>query len=180
MKWLWLIYHKPDSILSLFLWENYRLPTIGSELQQGFQAMLPCFFLRDIFLLYPILSISATPSTVGFGAWRWMSSDFFTCKSVYNLLINLGVHFTYVKFLWKSRAPLKVKNFTWILLQDKLFTRYNLKKRGWADNVTCVICMTVIERNSSTFLTCPFARKIWAYCFLIRRPKFHQDDVKGF
>lgn len=129
IKWLRLIYHNQDSILSFFLWGNYRLPTIGSDLQHEYWALLLSFFMRDIFSLYSILNVSTLLPRGGLLQWRWTPSCVFACKSTYNLITNPEECNDFAKILWKSKTPLKNKIFMWILIQDKLLTGQNLEKQ---------------------------------------------------
>jgi hypothetical protein len=36
-----------------------------------------------------------------------------------------------MQWLWKNKAPLKIKIFTWMTIQNKLQTGVNLMKKKW-------------------------------------------------
>ena len=44
------------------------------------------------------------------------------------------------KILWKSGAPLKIRLFSWLVLQNKFLAWDNLLKWGWKGPIFCVLC----------------------------------------
>ena len=66
------------------------------------------------------------------------------------------------KELWKLRVPAKVTMFVWRLIQDKLPTRDNLKKK-WVElqEYLCPFCRLVDESASHLFFHCSNISPLW-------------------
>ena len=62
--------------------------------------------------------------------------------------------------MWKSKLPLKVKIFLWLLDRDRLQSAANLKLRGWKGNENCILC-GVTEDSNHIFFTCILAKFVW-------------------
>ncbi len=62
--------------------------------------------------------------------WRWTSSEAYSVKSMYKFLQDSGVIDKSFVQLWKSKIPLKVKIFVWLVLKRRVLTTDNLLKRG--------------------------------------------------
>jgi ribonuclease HI len=98
---------------------------------------------------------------------RWTGGDctgLLTTKNVYNALsaelwknIIGGVR----RKLWTWECPLKTKLFTWLLIEDKLLTWNNLRKRGWQGPGLCLLCRGNEESIFHLFVECPFTSYIW-------------------
>nr|CAD1842587.1 unnamed protein product [Ananas comosus var. bracteatus] len=86
--------------------------------------------------------------------WRWTTSEVFTVKSLYYFLQEGGVTATHFARLWKTKTPLKVKIFGWLVLLRKVLTKDNLSKRGWSGEVTCALCLDEPESIDHLFLNC--------------------------
>ena len=60
----------------------------------------------------------------------------------------------------KGMTP-KVNIFFWILLQNKILTLDNLKKRGFFIVNHCVLCKNDEESVDHIMLHCPFSSMVW-------------------
>lgn len=60
------------------------------------------------------------------------------------------------------KAEEKVRFFTWLLLQDRLWTADRLQRRGWTHDDKCCLCDQDLESAKHLFLECPFAKEVWA------------------
>uniref|UniRef100_J3L365 Reverse transcriptase domain-containing protein n=1 Tax=Oryza brachyantha TaxID=4533 RepID=J3L365_ORYBR len=65
-------------------------------------------------------------------------------------------------FIWKNRAPPRVRFFTWLLSKDRLPTRNNLIVNKIVDSASCPICDSTWEDGDHLFLQCPFAVALWS------------------
>ena len=65
--------------------------------------------------------------------WRLTSSDTFSVKSMYLDLLNGQTRFLR-KYIWKIKAPPKIKSFMWFLYRKVILTKDNLAKRNWNGN----------------------------------------------
>lgn len=95
----------------------------------------------------------------------------FSVKSYYDKLLQAAdlvelesVLKTTLELIWNMKIPLKVKNFGWILLLDRLPTRSNLVVRGVISNIhdkVCVFCFNSVQDNNHVFISCPRIRLVW-------------------
>jgi hypothetical protein len=63
--------------------------------------------------------------------WNPEKSGCYTSKSMYRCLSHQGVINKRMIRLWKSKLPMKLKSFMWLVSQDRLQTKLNLKRRNW-------------------------------------------------
>lgn len=61
--------------------------------------------------------------------WRSTANGHFSMKSFYLLLKTQAIGFPH-KFLWKTRLPLKIKVFIWLVVKRTILTKENLIKMG--------------------------------------------------
>ena len=66
------------------------------------------------------------------------------------------------RWVWRSRIPLKIYVFLWLLLRRRLMTR--ALHQGWisTSSAECVMCGASLEDCNHIFVTCPIARAVWA------------------
>jgi hypothetical protein len=98
--------------------------------------------------------------------WNACKKGKFTVKSVYDAL-TVSHTGTYYKRIWKGKIPEKIKIFLWLLANDTVLTRENLKKRNWQGDPSCVFCDS-LKTTSHLSFQCPVAKVIWiivAKCF---------------
>jgi hypothetical protein len=70
------------------------------------------------------------------------------------------------KWIWKSRAILKIKVFAWLLISDRLNTKDMLRRRHWtvSGDQFCVLCPShIVEDWLHLFFHCNFSVRIWNY-----------------
>jgi hypothetical protein len=70
------------------------------------------------------------------------------------------------KWIWKSRAVLKIKVFAWLLISDRLNTKDMLRRRHWtvSGDQFCVLCPShIVEDWLHLFFHCNFSVRIWNY-----------------
>jgi hypothetical protein len=63
--------------------------------------------------------------------------------------------------IWSSRAPSKVKIFTWLVVLDRLNSRANLHRKTIIDSDDCPTCTGVAEDCNHLFFQCPAATAVW-------------------
>jgi hypothetical protein len=61
---------------------------------------------------------------------------------------------------WKLKIPPKIHFFLWLVVHNKIITRYNLVKRQSVDNLTCAFC-NEIETCNHLFFDCVIAKAVW-------------------
>ncbi|KAJ3700817.1 hypothetical protein LUZ61_004522 [Rhynchospora tenuis] len=180
IRWLWKLVAEPNStwtstILALYGTKDTAILSHNNLLSHGLSDIM-----KYLPFFYASIIISSNDPTV---AWRWTNSGAYTSASAYALLADPGVRSPYHLKLWKLKAPLKVKIFLWLLLQDRLLTQRNLLLRNWPANDRCACCSAhPLETASHLFLCCPLASSIWTrmrYLYNLP-PSSFSDDLTAF
>lgn len=65
-------------------------------------------------------------------------------------------------FVWKNKAPPRVKFFAWLLSQGRIQCKTNLMKKKIADNTVCDVCGSADESPAHVIFGCAAAREFWA------------------
>jgi hypothetical protein len=86
--------------------------------------------------------------------WKWTKGVKFTIKSVYNHLCGAGLDRTF-KHLWKSKIPLKIKIWLWMIWHNAIATKDNLLKRNWQGGASCQFCNDVESIHHLFFVQLP-------------------------
>lgn len=63
--------------------------------------------------------------------------------------------------LWKTKFPIKIILFIWLVWTNKNLTWENIQKRNWQGPSICVFCRKEVEDNVHLFLKCPIALQIY-------------------
>ncbi|KAJ3688152.1 hypothetical protein LUZ61_017316 [Rhynchospora tenuis] len=156
MKWLWKLKHDTTSVWTSTVLSLYR--TLDFNILNSCDVS---FGLADILQLSPFFNFSTTNSDDNV-IWRWTQNGLFSSSSAYHVLSNTGVRSWFYPFLWKIKAPPKVKIFLWLLLRDRLLTQQNLLLKGWPTATSCPTCNTIsFETSDHLFLHCHFAISVW-------------------
>ncbi|XP_028216728.1 uncharacterized protein LOC114398781 [Glycine soja] len=98
--------------------------------------------------------------------WKWAAepSGCYSTKSAYKAIHHVTVEDGQdgkFKELWKLRVPLKVAIFMWRLIQDKLPTKVNLKKkRVELQEYLCPFCR-LVEETCHLFFHCSKISPLW-------------------
>lgn len=92
--------------------------------------------------------------------WALEKSGQYTVRSMYRMMAHRGVINYRMRTVWGCKLPMKLKIFLWQIMQDKLQTGTNLKKKKWKGNHKCTIC-DVPETSDHIFFTCILARFTW-------------------
>ena len=80
--------------------------------------------------------------------------------------------FHLAKFIWSSKAPSKVKAFTWLVAHRKVNTNDLLQLRRpyrFLNPQWCIICRGDGESIDHLFLHCPFTMWLWHKLFNLAR-----------
>ena len=62
---------------------------------------------------------------------------------------------------WKSRLPMKIRVFVWLLLQKRLMTRSYRQRMAPASETECALCTEAVKDCEHLFVTCLFAASVW-------------------
>jgi hypothetical protein len=64
------------------------------------------------------------------------------------------------KFLWKTKIPMKVRIFLWLMIKCSVLTKDNLLRRGWTGDPHCHFC-SKNESIDHLLFSCALAKLIW-------------------
>ena len=92
--------------------------------------------------------------------WRWSITGTFTVYSFYKWLEYGGIPNTEYDTIWKSKIPLKIKIFLWLVRKNKILTKLNLVKKGWSGPTDCPFC-GLPESTDHLFTQCSYVTQIW-------------------
>jgi hypothetical protein len=65
------------------------------------------------------------------------------------------------RHLWKSRIPLKIKVWLWLIWHNAIATKDNLLKRNWSGDSICQFCEEQ-ETINHLFFGCSAAKFVWS------------------
>uniref|UniRef100_A0A453K6B6 Reverse transcriptase zinc-binding domain-containing protein n=1 Tax=Aegilops tauschii subsp. strangulata TaxID=200361 RepID=A0A453K6B6_AEGTS len=65
------------------------------------------------------------------------------------------------KLTWKSWAPLRVKFFMWLALQDRCWTAERLAIHGLPHEPACALCDQEDETMQHLMAGCSFSHQVW-------------------
>jgi hypothetical protein len=111
-----------------------------------------------------------------------MKRNLFSAKLGYQLLEDddfTGEVKAWWSPLWKVNAPLKVKNLTWLVLENKILTWDNGVKHGWIGPSWCVLCRNNEETMHHLFISCSFVQNVWVEVCAYIEMWFHNSG-RGF
>ena len=98
--------------------------------------------------------------------WNLYTYEKFTLQS-YTTLIKCSGLCSFHTQVWKFMASLKIQNFIWLVIQNKLCTRSFLYNRLLLpmDRSFCSFYTNVIETSDHVLIRCQFAWKLWTKLF---------------
>ena len=98
--------------------------------------------------------------------WDLNPSGVYSVKSLYNVVNFRGVLPKNTPAVWNIKIPARIHIFLWLLVNNKLFTRDNLRKSQEVSDPTCVFC-SEHESCFHLFSACVVAVEFWkAICTL--------------
>lgn len=93
--------------------------------------------------------------------WRFEANGEYSATSAYRVQFLGSTSTTMNKTIWKVWAPPKVKFFSWLTIQNRIWTADRLEKRGWENCGLCTLCKRANETSSHLFFKCRFAMRVW-------------------
>jgi hypothetical protein len=61
--------------------------------------------------------------------------------------------------IWKVWVPLKCKFFSWLAIQNRIWTTDRLVKRDWPHNDACALCGQTLESGLHLFVECRLTKR---------------------
>ncbi|CAO2038822.1 unnamed protein product [Urochloa humidicola] len=72
-----------------------------------------------------------------------------------------GEHSPTAAFVWHNNAPPRVRFFTWLLTNDRIQSKANLRRKTIVDDDTCDFCNDCTETSDHIMFQCPTACAFW-------------------
>ena len=93
--------------------------------------------------------------------WKLTADGTFRTKSAYEAQFVGSSSTSFDNLIWKIWAPPKCKIFSWLAIQNRIWTADRLAARGWPHNTNCVLCHATQETGIHLFADCRFVKRIW-------------------
>jgi hypothetical protein len=93
--------------------------------------------------------------------WKLTESGHYSTKSAYDLQFLGSTFSSLYKSMWKMWAPPKIKLFTWLAFQNRIWTADRLAKRGWPNCGVCPLCKQCTESVDHLLVHCRFTLRLW-------------------
>jgi hypothetical protein len=93
--------------------------------------------------------------------WLHTSDGQYTTKSAYEVQFIGSTTSLTAETTWRTKAPPKCRFFTWLMLQNRIWTAARLQLRGWPNDYFCQLCIRNLETTAHLFLECYFLKAIW-------------------
>lgn len=93
--------------------------------------------------------------------WLHTVDGQYTARSAYKIQF-LGMTSSMIaETTWKTKAPPKCRFFTWLMLQNCIWTAARLMLRQWPNGYFCQLCVRNLETTSHLFQECGYSRNVW-------------------
>jgi hypothetical protein len=92
------------------------------------------------------------------------NSSILSVKFFYNALAkNLWQHQSggWRRHMWSWDVVLKIRLFTWLVVENTILTWDNLQKKGWVGPCLCHLCSRDSETVLHLFVNCIFTQHVW-------------------
>jgi hypothetical protein len=93
--------------------------------------------------------------------WKLTTHGCYSSSSAYNMQFEGLTNSTMPAMVWKPWATPKCKIFTWLVLQNRVWTADRLERRGWQNCGNCKLCNQVQESAAHLLFMCRFTRRVW-------------------
>jgi hypothetical protein len=93
--------------------------------------------------------------------WKYESTGVYSSKSLYAVINFRGVQPVYLPSVWDLKIPPRVQIFLWLLSQNKIMTRDNLRHRGIQKSLFCELC-SELESVKHLLFDRLVSRLLWA------------------
>lgn len=89
--------------------------------------------------------------------WKFIANHCFTVKSAYQAQFFESTCTISDLFIWKVWMPLKCKFFSWLAIQNRIWTTDRLVAKNWHHAPSCVLC--ALESGIHFFVECRFTSR---------------------
>lgn len=95
--------------------------------------------------------------------WKFTADGQYTAKSAYDVQFKGSYCSFNSQRVWRAHAEPKHKFFTWLLVQEKIWTADRMQQRHWPCDPLCQLCRQHPETATHLCLQCPFAQHVWEH-----------------
>lgn len=92
--------------------------------------------------------------------WKLTNNGAYSCSLAYNAQFAGTIRSCMDSIVWKDWAPPKCKLFSWLIIQNRVWTADRLAKRGWPNGRVCPLCRRHDETASHLLFKCRFSIRI--------------------
>jgi hypothetical protein len=94
--------------------------------------------------------------------WKVSTSGSYSSASAYKAHFTGSTVSTMNGTIWKVWAPPKCKFFSWLILQNRVWTADRLHRRGWPNCGNCLLCNSAPETAAHLMFKCRYSRRVWS------------------
>ena len=94
--------------------------------------------------------------------WKFTNNGKYSSSSAYKMQFLGHTQSTMPALVWKPWAPPKYKIFSWLIIQNRVWTADRLQRRGWPNCGLCKLCNHVPETAAHLLFQCRFTKRIWS------------------
>lgn len=156
--------------LSIQYWDiyfvvNQQMKTVA-DLWDGQQ--LKCDFRRTFTpqMMKMWLQLVEIAHTINFSVeedqpiWKYESKGVYSSKTLHAVINFREIQPVFLPSVWELKIPPRVQIFLWLLSQNKIMTRDNLRHRGIQKNLICELC-SELESVKHLFFDYLVYRLLW-------------------
>jgi hypothetical protein len=132
----------------------------GTHLKLTFRRNFSTSLMQQWYELENVASSISFNNDIDALIWQYESGGVYSSSSLYAIINFGGVVLVHIPAVWKLHIPPRVHIFLWLLSQNKLMTRDNLKKRNMNKPECCIFCLDD-ESIDHLFFKCIVAKHIW-------------------
>jgi hypothetical protein len=116
-------------------------------------------FSQFVDLVERLHGIELQPSQADKITWLHTSDGQYTARSAYLLQFVGKTSSMTAEYTWRAKAPPKCRFFTWLMLQNRVWTTARLLIREWPNEYFCPLCIRNLE--TIDHLHCCYSKAIW-------------------
>ena len=94
-------------------------------------------------------------------SWKFSEDGQYSARSAYQAQFIGSMSTDFERLIWRVWAPPKCKFFSWLAIQDRIWTANRLARRGWPHIPLCALCRSTQESGIHLFANCRFVKRIW-------------------
>ena len=93
--------------------------------------------------------------------WKFTKDGVYSASWAYKAQFEGLTTSDLVHSVWTVWAPPRCKFFSWLVLQDRIWTSNRLSRRGWPNCGLCPLCKQTQETAAHLLFQCRYTMRIW-------------------